>query len=57
MLCGHTAPLITTPTTRPWHADPSITLRVYAHVVDQRLVKAAEILAKRVEEAALAGRC
>ena len=34
------------------HADPSITLRVYAHVINQQLVEAAEIFAKRVEDAA-----
>lgn len=34
------------------HADPSITLRVYAHVINQQLVEAAEIFAKRVEGAA-----
>ncbi|WP_067451144.1 tyrosine-type recombinase/integrase [Actinomadura macra] len=27
------------------HADPSITLRVYAHVINQQLVAAAEIFA------------
>ncbi|MER7542029.1 tyrosine-type recombinase/integrase [Spirillospora sp. NPDC127506] len=34
------------------HADPSITLRVYAHVINQQLVEAAEIFAKRVEDTA-----
>lgn len=34
------------------HADPSITLRVYAHVVNQQLVEAAEIFAKHVEDVA-----
>ncbi|WP_254715716.1 hypothetical protein [Actinomadura sp. NAK00032] len=34
------------------HADPSITLRVYAHVINEQLVEAAEIFAKRVENAA-----
>ncbi|WP_231328546.1 hypothetical protein [Actinomadura graeca] len=34
------------------HADPSITLRVYAHVINQQLVEAAEIFAKRVEDVA-----
>lgn len=34
------------------HADPSITLRVYAHVVNQQLVEAAEIFARRVEDVA-----
>jgi integrase len=34
------------------HADPSITLRVYAHVINEQLVEAAEIFAKRVEDAA-----
>lgn len=34
------------------HADPSITLRVYAHVVNQQLVEAAEIFAKHVGDVA-----
>ncbi|MBB4771945.1 hypothetical protein [Actinomadura livida] len=34
------------------HAAPSITLRVYAHVVNQQLVEAAEIFARHVEDVA-----
>lgn len=34
------------------HADPSITLRVYAHVINEQLVEAAAIFAKQVDEAA-----
>jgi len=34
------------------HADPAITLRVYAHVVNEQLAEAAEIFAKRVGEVA-----
>ena len=34
------------------HADPAITLRVYAHVVNQQLVEAAEIFAKHVGDVA-----
>ena len=30
------------------HADPSITLRVYAHVISDQLTEAAEILARAV---------
>jgi integrase len=33
------------------HADPSITLSVYAHVVNEQLAEAADVFAKRVEEA------
>lgn len=34
------------------HADPAITLRVYAHVVNDQLAEAATIFAERVEGAA-----
>lgn len=34
------------------HADPSITLWVYAHVINQQLVEAAEIFAKQVDDVA-----
>lgn len=34
------------------HADPSITLRVYAHVISEQLVEAAAIFAQQVEGAA-----
>jgi integrase len=34
------------------HADPAITLRVYAHVINEQLAEAAEIFAKRLDEAA-----
>ncbi|MFV2178225.1 tyrosine-type recombinase/integrase [Actinomadura sp. LOL_016] len=34
------------------HADPAITLRVYAHVVDEQLAEAATIFADRVDVAA-----
>ncbi|GAA1565384.1 tyrosine-type recombinase/integrase [Actinomadura kijaniata] len=33
------------------HADPSITLRVYAHVINEQLAEAAEIFARRLDEA------
>jgi integrase len=33
------------------HADPSITLRVYAHVINEQLVKAADIFAKQITAA------
>ena len=33
------------------HADPSITLRVYAHVINEQLVEAADIFADRIEAA------
>jgi integrase len=32
------------------HADPSITLRVYAHVVSEQLAEAADIFARSVAE-------
>ncbi|MFD2078454.1 hypothetical protein [Actinopolymorpha cephalotaxi] len=32
------------------HADPSITLRVYAHVIRQHAVGVAEVFARQVEE-------
>lgn len=32
-------------------ADPSITLRVYAHVINEQLVEAADIFAKRIKAA------
>jgi hypothetical protein len=32
-------------------ADPSITLRVYVHVINEQLVEAAEIFAKKIEAA------
>lgn len=35
---------------RPGHADPSITLRVYAHVVSEQLAEAADIFARSVIE-------
>ena len=38
------------------HADPSITLRVYAHVINEQLVEAADIFAKQIT-AAQEGRC
>jgi integrase len=31
------------------HADPSITLRVYAHVIREQLVEAADIFARAIE--------
>ncbi len=31
------------------HADPSITLRVYAHVISDQLTEAADIFARAVE--------
>jgi integrase len=34
------------------HADPSITLRVYAHVINEQLVEAADIFARAIDEAA-----
>ncbi|MEU8124545.1 hypothetical protein AB0C21_38030 [Spirillospora sp. NPDC049024] len=34
------------------HADPSITPRVYTHVINQQLVEAADIFAKRVDDVA-----
>jgi integrase len=30
------------------HADPSITLRVYAHVISDRLTEAADIVARAI---------
>jgi integrase len=33
------------------HADPSITLRVYAHVINEQLVEAADIFAKQITAA------
>jgi integrase len=33
------------------HADPSITLRVYAHVINEQLVKAADIFARQINAA------
>jgi integrase len=33
------------------HADPSITLRVYAHVINEQLVEAADIFAKQIQAA------
>jgi integrase len=33
------------------HADPSITLRVYAHVINEQLVEAADIFAKQIKAA------
>ncbi|MGK5551206.1 tyrosine-type recombinase/integrase [Actinomadura kijaniata] len=33
------------------HADPPITLRVYAHVINEQLAEAAEIFARRLDEA------
>ena len=33
------------------HADPSITLRVYAHVINEKLVEAAGIFARVIDEA------
>jgi integrase len=32
------------------HADPSITLRVYAHVVNEQLAEAADIFARAIPE-------
>ncbi|MGH8836632.1 MAG: tyrosine-type recombinase/integrase [Actinomycetes bacterium] len=32
------------------HADPSITLRVYAHVIRQQVAEIAEVFARQVEE-------
>jgi integrase len=32
------------------HADPSITLRVYAHVVNEQLAEAADIFARSIPE-------
>jgi integrase len=37
------------PETRLGHADPSITLRVYAHVIGEQLAEAAAIFARAVE--------
>ncbi|MFB4311964.1 tyrosine-type recombinase/integrase [Actinomadura sp. GTD37] len=34
------------------HADPAITLRVYAHVVNEQLAEAATIFADRIDGAA-----
>jgi integrase len=34
------------------HADPAITLRVYAHVINEQLVEAADIFARKINEAA-----
>jgi integrase len=34
------------------HADPAVTLRVYAHVIRHQMTKAADIFAKAVDEAA-----
>ncbi|MQY05084.1 site-specific integrase [Actinomadura macrotermitis] len=34
------------------HADPAITLRVYAHVINEQLAEAAAIFTKQVEGAA-----
>lgn len=34
------------------HADPAITLRVYAHVINEQLVEAADIFAQRIKGAA-----
>ena len=31
------------------HADPSITLRVYAHVISDQLTEAADIFARAIE--------
>jgi integrase len=33
------------------HADPSITLRVYAHVINEQLVEAADIFARQITAA------
>jgi integrase len=33
------------------HADPSITLRVYAHVINEQLVEAADIFARQINAA------
>ncbi|GAB3990184.1 hypothetical protein GCM10029978_117390 [Actinoallomurus acanthiterrae] len=33
------------------HADPSITLRVYAHVINEQFVEAADIFAKQITAA------
>jgi integrase len=33
------------------HADPSMTLRVYGHVINEQLVEAADIFAKRIKAA------
>jgi integrase len=30
------------------HTDPSITLQVYAHVINEQLVEAADIFAKQI---------
>jgi integrase len=34
------------------HADPAITLRVYAHVINEQLVEAADIFARQISGAA-----
>ncbi|WP_315987523.1 tyrosine-type recombinase/integrase [Actinomadura sp. HBU206391] len=34
------------------HADPAITLRVYAHVISSQVTQAADIFARAVDEAA-----
>ncbi len=36
------------------HADPSITLRVYAHVVNEQLAEAADIFARAIPAPGLA---
>jgi hypothetical protein len=38
------------------HADPSITLRVYAHVVSEQLAEAADIFARAVNASGLVSR-
>jgi integrase len=39
------------------HADPSITLRVYAHVISDQLTEAADIFARAVEATTQKSRC
>ncbi|WP_233510840.1 integrase [Actinomadura craniellae] len=33
------------------HADPAITLRVYAHVINEQMASAADVFADAVEQA------
>jgi integrase len=34
------------------HADPAITLRVYAHVINEQMATAADVFASAIKEAA-----
>jgi hypothetical protein len=44
---------------RPGHADPSVTLRVYAHVIRDQVAEAAEVFARSIlaADAAAVSKC